>query len=142
LFCKCLYYFSSSTKLDIHVVDCEIINDCAIKLPSEDYKWLSVYNRKERVPNADLECILETEETSNHKYQYHRIFSIAYYVHCSYNDSLFFYQFRRDKDCVAWFIKELRVLTHSVQSILSTNVPMISRETIGKSSTALRTPRV
>jgi len=30
--------FSSSAKLEIHVVDCEIINDYAIKLPSKDDK--------------------------------------------------------------------------------------------------------
>jgi len=33
---------------------------------------------------ADLECILEKTETENtSKYQYHRVFSLAYYVHCS-----------------------------------------------------------
>jgi len=33
------------------------------------------------------------------------------------------YRFRRDKDCVAWFAEELKVLAHSVK-ILSINVPM------------------
>jgi len=86
--------------------------------------------RKERIPfvvYADLKCILEkmeTEETSNHKYQYHRVFSIAYYVHCSYDASLCMYRFRCDKDCVAWFAEELRVLAHSVKSILFVNVLM------------------
>jgi len=51
------------------------------------------------------------------------VFSIAYYIHCI-QWFIIFYLFRRDKDCVAWFAEELRVLTHSVQSILSTNVPM------------------
>jgi len=45
-------------------MDCEQMNDCAIKLPNEDDKWLSFKNycRKERMPfivYADLECILE-----------------------------------------------------------------------------------
>jgi len=88
-------------------MDCEQMNDCAIRLPSEDDKWLSFKNhcRKERMPfvvYADLECTLEkteTEETS--KYQHHRVFSLAYYVHCSYDASLCMYRFRRDKDCVA-----------------------------------------
>jgi len=60
------------------------MNDCAIRLSSEDDKWLSFKNhcRKERVVYADLECTLEkTEDTS--KYQYHQVFSLAYYVHCS-----------------------------------------------------------
>jgi len=51
----------------------------AIRLPSEDDKWLNFnnYSRKEHVPYiiyADLECILEKtemEETSNYRYQYY-----------------------------------------------------------------------
>jgi len=48
------------------------MNDCAIRLPSEDDKWLSFKNhcRKERVPfvvYADLERTLEkTEDTSKY----------------------------------------------------------------------------
>jgi len=129
-FFRCLHYFSSSKKLEAHAVDCGQMNDCTIKLPSEDDKWLSFKNhcRKERMPfiiYADLECILEKtemEETSSHKFQYHRVFSLAYYVHCSYDDSLSFYRFRRDKDCVAWFTEELRVLAHNVKSILFSNI--------------------
>jgi len=88
-------------------VDCEQMNDCTIKLPSENDKWLNFKNRckKERIPfvvYADLECILEKTETEDmSKYQYHRIFSLAYYVHCSYDASLCMYQFCRNKDCVA-----------------------------------------
>ncbi|KYM97002.1 hypothetical protein ALC62_12326, partial [Cyphomyrmex costatus] len=51
----CLHYFSSSAKLELHSVDCGKLNDCAIRLPSED-------DKKERVPfvvYADLECALE-----------------------------------------------------------------------------------
>ncbi|XP_011050553.1 PREDICTED: uncharacterized protein LOC105143767 [Acromyrmex echinatior] len=50
-FCdRCLHYFGSSAKLDIHIVDCGKLN--AIRLPSEDDKWLSFSNhcRKERIP--------------------------------------------------------------------------------------------
>ncbi|XP_018376372.1 PREDICTED: uncharacterized protein LOC108769729 [Trachymyrmex cornetzi] len=43
---------STSAKLETHSEDCEKLNDCAIRLPSEDDKWLSFRNhcRKERVP--------------------------------------------------------------------------------------------
>ncbi|XP_011054553.1 PREDICTED: uncharacterized protein LOC105146165 [Acromyrmex echinatior] len=38
-FCdKCLHYFSSSTKLEIRSEDCGKLNDCPIRLPSEDDK--------------------------------------------------------------------------------------------------------
>ncbi|XP_011706256.1 PREDICTED: uncharacterized protein LOC105461459, partial [Wasmannia auropunctata] len=50
-FCdRCLHYFGSSEKLEAHTIDCGKTNNCAIRLPSEDDKWLSFNNncRKER----------------------------------------------------------------------------------------------
>ncbi|XP_018346999.1 PREDICTED: uncharacterized protein LOC108751371 [Trachymyrmex septentrionalis] len=67
-FCdRCLHYFSTNEKLQSHTMDCQKINDCAIRLPSEDEKWLEFGNfcNKERVPfvvYADLECILRKTE--------------------------------------------------------------------------------
>jgi len=51
LFRRCLYYFSSSKKLEAHAMDCGQMNDCAIRLPSEDDYWLSFKNhcKKERI---------------------------------------------------------------------------------------------
>ncbi|XP_071581344.1 uncharacterized protein [Temnothorax nylanderi] len=131
---RCLHYFSSSDKLQSHTVECRKINKCAIRLPSEDNKWLSFKNhsRKERLPfvvYADLECVLkktqpETEHAS-YAYQHHRVCSIAYYVQCSYDDSLSAYRFRRDNDCVAWFAEELKGLAHRVKNILSDIVCMV-----------------
>ncbi|XP_071573140.1 uncharacterized protein [Temnothorax nylanderi] len=134
-FCdRCLHYFSSSDKLQSHTVECRKINKCAIRLPSEDNKWLTFKNhsRKERLPfvvYADLECVLkktqpETEHTS-YAYQHHRVCSIAYYVQCSYDETLSAYRFRRDNDCVAWFAKELKGLAHRVKNILSDIVCMV-----------------
>ena len=37
---------------------------------------------------------------------------------------LIVYWFHRGNDCVAWFTEELSNLAHSVESILSANVPM------------------
>ncbi|KYN07888.1 hypothetical protein ALC62_01136, partial [Cyphomyrmex costatus] len=108
------------------------LNDCAIRLPSED-KWLEFkkHCRKERVPfvvYADLECALEKMDkepaSSTYTYQHHNVFSIGYYVYCSYDDSLSGYRFRRDNNCISWFADELKNLAHSVQSVISTNVPM------------------
>ncbi|XP_011869853.1 PREDICTED: uncharacterized protein LOC105563134, partial [Vollenhovia emeryi] len=125
----CLHYFSSNVKLQAHSVDCQQINDCAIILPSEEDKWLSFNNhsRKERVPfvvYADLECILKKMDTDPKAYQHHEVFSIAYYLHCSYDDSLSTYQFHRDKDCIAWFADQLEELAYRVKNILSSNVSM------------------
>ncbi|XP_011859255.1 PREDICTED: uncharacterized protein LOC105556762 [Vollenhovia emeryi] len=89
---RCLHYFSSNIKLQAHSVDCQQINNCAIVLPSEEDKWLSFNNhsRKERVPfvvYADLECVLKKTDTDTKANQHHQVFSIAYYVHCSYDNS-------------------------------------------------------
>ncbi|KYM99962.1 hypothetical protein ALC62_09278 [Cyphomyrmex costatus] len=101
---------SSSAKLELHSVDCGKLNDCAIRLLSEDDKWLEFkkHCRKERVPfvvYADLECALEKMDkdpaSSTYTYQHHNVFSIGYYVHCSYDNSLSSYRFHRDKDCVS-----------------------------------------
>ncbi|XP_071640852.1 uncharacterized protein [Temnothorax longispinosus] len=131
---RCLHYFSSSDKLQSHTVECRKVNKCAIRLPSEDNKWLSFKNhsRKERlsfVVYADLECVLqktqpETEHAS-YAYQHHRVCSIAYYVQCSYDETLSTYRFRRDNDCVAWFVEELNGLAHRVKNILSDIVCMV-----------------
>ncbi|XP_025163396.1 uncharacterized protein LOC112590598 [Harpegnathos saltator] len=114
------------------------MNNCAITLPNDDNKWLSFTNycRKERVPfvvYVDLKCILEKapreKQTSSYAYQHHNVFSIAYYVRCSYNESLSAYRCRRDPDCISWFVKELEELAHRVKDILSANVSM---ETLSK----------
>jgi len=107
------------------------MNDCAIRLPSDKDKWLKFnnFNRKERLPfivYADLECVLaKTEEEQQNLYQHHQVFSIAYYVHCSYDESLSAYHSRRSADCVSWFVEDLKNLALRVKNVLSTNVPMV-----------------
>jgi hypothetical protein len=120
--------------LQSHEVECKKLNDCAIHLPEEDEKWLEFdnYKSKEYVPfviYSDLECVLRkmepgTENTSSFSYQHHEVFSIAYYVKCSYDDTLSEYHFRRDKDSVAWFAKELENLANKMKTRISANVPM------------------
>lgn len=67
---RCLHFFNSCEKLEIHMIDCRKINDSAILLPSDDDKWVSFknYRRKERllfVVYVDLECILKKMEDKN-----------------------------------------------------------------------------
>ncbi|KYQ56130.1 hypothetical protein ALC60_04953 [Trachymyrmex zeteki] len=105
-FCdRCLHYFGSAEKLQLHTVDCQNINDCAIQLPSEDDKWLEFGNhcRKERVPfivYADLECVLRKMEPPTGKMRRHIHINSTRYVRCSYDDALSSYRFRRDEDCI------------------------------------------
>jgi len=106
------------------------MNDCAIRLPSEEDKWLEFSHlcNKERKPfivYADLECVLrKMEPASEASYQHHEVFSVAYYVKCSYDDALSGYRSHRDNDCVAWFVNELKDLAHNVKARISANVPM------------------
>ncbi|KYN05093.1 hypothetical protein ALC62_04016 [Cyphomyrmex costatus] len=119
---RCLHYFSSNEKLEIHSEDCGKLNKCAIRLPCEEKKWLEFRNHrmKERAPfvvYADLECVLRKTEnaatsTSSYAYQQHEVFSIGYYVRCSYDDTLSTYRFRRDNDCVNWFARQFEDLAH------------------------------
>jgi len=126
LFGRYLHYFSSNEKLETHVVDCGEINNCAIKLPNENDKCLCFNNYKKKrvsfVVYVDLECILKKTDSDPRASQHHRVFSLAYYVYCSYDESLCYYRFRRN-NYVAWFVEELRNLAYCVKSILSVNVP-------------------
>ncbi|XP_026673634.1 uncharacterized protein LOC113464969 [Ceratina calcarata] len=132
---RCLHYFCSSQKLETHTIRCKQMNDCAIVLPNEEDKWLKFQNyfRKERLPfvvYADLECILEkmTEQQNqnSYPYQHHKVFSIGYYIQCSYDISLSRYECYRGVDCVSWFVQELQYLAHFVKDILSISKPMDS----------------
>jgi len=65
--CRCLHYFGSTDKLDIHDVNCRALNDCAIWLPSKEDKWLNFKNQSNKeqlsfVVYADLECVLRKIE--------------------------------------------------------------------------------
>ncbi|XP_025271017.1 uncharacterized protein LOC112639903 [Camponotus floridanus] len=117
-----MHYFRTSEKLSAHSEDCGKLNDCAIVLPGEDDRWLEFdhHSRKERIPfavYADLECALERKEgdeggrTKNTRIvQHHRVHSVAYYTHCSFDDAASAYGSYRGEDCVAWFVRELRDL--------------------------------
>ena len=99
------------------------------RLPSGNDKWLAFSNhtRKERLPfvvYADLECVLKKTPEHASYYQQHEVFSIAYYVQCSYDNALSAYRSYRGVNCVAWFAERLEDLAHRVKGILSNNVSM------------------
>ncbi|XP_025267368.1 uncharacterized protein LOC112638941 [Camponotus floridanus] len=114
---RCMHYFRTSEKLSAHSEDCGKLNDCAVVFPGEDDRWLEFdhHSRKERIPfamYADLECALERKEgneggrTKNTRIvQHHRVYSVAYYAHCSFDDAASTYGSYRGEDCVAWFVE-------------------------------------
>ncbi|XP_050456463.1 uncharacterized protein LOC126854112 [Cataglyphis hispanica] len=132
---RCLHYFESNNKLQSHTIDCQQMNECAIRLPSEKDKWLEFnnYNRKELLPfvvYADLECMLKKTNNdpimSTYTFQHHEVFSVAYYIHCAYDETLSAYYSRRNVDCITWFVEELKNLAHRVKNIIFANVPMVT----------------
>ncbi|KYQ47211.1 hypothetical protein ALC60_13768, partial [Trachymyrmex zeteki] len=67
-FCdRCLHYFNSSAKLETHSEDCGKLNDCAIRLPSEDDKWLSFRNRVDLLPITKEKYISFTKHVDSTK---------------------------------------------------------------------------
>ncbi|KAL6419575.1 hypothetical protein ACFW04_013726 [Cataglyphis niger] len=118
-----------------HTINCQQMNECAIRLPSEKNKWLEFnnYNRKKLllfIVYADLECMLKKTNNdpimSTYTFQHQEIFSIAYYIHCAYDETLSAYHSRRNVDCIAWFVEKLKNLAHHVKNIISANVPMVT----------------
>ncbi|XP_076383600.1 uncharacterized protein LOC143260904 [Megalopta genalis] len=108
---RCLQYFRSQEKLNIHEIDCSRMNECALKLPTEDDKWLKFKNYAYKEPTpfviyADLKCMLETQRDQGHgaycRYQHHHAFSVDYYLHYRYDSSLSEYRaYRDEKGCIA-----------------------------------------
>lgn len=131
---RCLNHFKTENNLNKHLVDCRNSNKTRITLPSEEKKILKFKNfsYKETVPfviYADLESILAKHEDNEktetmEKYQKHIPFSIAYYLKCSYDDSLSKFNSYTGEDCISWFLKELYEIALSVNKILSSNTPI------------------
>ncbi|KAL6418278.1 hypothetical protein ACFW04_012231 [Cataglyphis niger] len=68
-------------------------NERVRRLPSEKDKWFEFnnYNRKELLPFV----------MSTYTFQHHEVFSIAYYIHFTYDETLSAYHSRRNVDCIA-----------------------------------------
>lgn len=84
---RCLHYFCNESKLNLHTVDCTLVNKCKVKLPSLDEKWLCFKNfgYKSKHPfiiYADTESILEpineeSDQKRTTRYQHHKVHSIG-----------------------------------------------------------------
>ncbi|KAJ8933581.1 hypothetical protein NQ318_015968 [Aromia moschata] len=131
---RCLNHFTRQEILDRHSLDCTSkTNSCKIELPNERENILKFknYRFKEKVPfaiYADFECILENCENNlnlnTQNYQKHTAFSVAFYLKCSYDDSLSEFKLYMGRDCQQWFIKQLEKISDNVDEILSKPLPM------------------
>ncbi|CAD6227385.1 GSCOCG00006155001-RA-CDS, partial [Cotesia congregata] len=100
-----------------------------MEFPSEKNKILKFKDFKSKdtvlfVVYADLECTLEPpgdDEKPAHKHVPH---SIAYYVHCSYDNTLSKFELNRSPDCINWFVKQLESLALDFENILKNPIKM------------------
>ncbi|KAB0802687.1 hypothetical protein PPYR_04873 [Photinus pyralis] len=135
-FCNiCLNHFSSDNLLQKHSVNCHKINRCSARVPRENEKYLEFthYSYKESVPfaiYADMESILVKCENNGgggentRLYQKHIPFSVAFYLKCTYDDSLSQFSQYRGVDCISWFIKQLHSISIWANSIFDNPIPM------------------
>ncbi|EZA48753.1 hypothetical protein X777_13146 [Ooceraea biroi] len=86
----------------------ELLNDISVNVHA-------IQEKKKEEKKQSYSCV----------YQCHQVSSIGYYVRCNYDESLSGYRSRRDTNCIAWFVKQLKDLAHRVKSILSRNVSMV-----------------
>ncbi|KAK4885958.1 hypothetical protein RN001_002229 [Aquatica leii] len=134
---RCLNYFRTRDMLEKHKTYCIHSNTCCVRLPKPSEKYLSFknYRYQEKVPfviYADLECILEKcndansnlLNTKSKSYQKHIPFSIAYYLKCSYDNTLSKFCTYRGIDCIDWFVRELKNIVDMSHEQLNIIVPM------------------
>nr|CAH7720489.1 unnamed protein product [Callosobruchus chinensis] len=133
-FCeRCLNHFCTQSKLQNHLEDCRNMNDTRIVLPTNDNNIMKFKNFKYKqivpfVIYADLESILvgfdDTKNGNTERYQKHEAFSIAYYLKCSYDDSLSKFRLYTGSDCQDWFAKELHRTALELNYIFNNPKPM------------------
>ncbi|CAH0562750.1 unnamed protein product [Brassicogethes aeneus] len=133
---RCLNHFLTEAVLKKHLDTCKMLNDVKVELPTEETKFLRFKNYKNEimvpyVVYADIESILVDYKDNNinigcksKKIQKHEAFSIAYYLKCSYNDSLSKFNIFTGNNCVEWFVYELEKIAKRVDYLLSNPVPM------------------
>ncbi|XP_051167626.1 uncharacterized protein LOC127285571 [Leptopilina boulardi] len=132
---RCLHYFVTEERLARHEEECKTLNECKINLPKPGQNFIQFknYGNREKVPfviYADCECLLnpvEDEETNcnTEVIQHHEMFSIGYYLKCSYDDSLSKYNSCPDgTDAAKWFAQELKQLAGTLDNIFKNPIPM------------------
>ena len=104
-FCdRCLQHFHNNNKLSDHMVDCMRQNDSAIKMPSQEDRFIRFKNYPHQLKApfcvyADIESILakpsenysDFNGANTEAYQAHLPFSIGYYFKCDFDAQMSFY---------------------------------------------------
>lgn len=134
-FCdRCLNYFYKQEQLEKHSINCTNQNECQIELPDEKDAFVEFKNYKNQVKcpfiiYADVEALLKEPENfsasrSTVALQQHEVYSVGYYLKCSYDDTKSFYKAKRGADCMDWFVDELHSISHMLTDIFNNIVPI------------------
>ncbi|KAJ8683753.1 hypothetical protein QAD02_019545 [Eretmocerus hayati] len=120
-------YLKSEDKLKAHAIDCIQLNKCKVRLPLYKDRILEFKNFlfQERCPfiiYSDYECFVKPVSDHKQLVQRHEPLSVAYYLKCSYDDSLSrFASYRQlhpeDISPAKWFINELQEIAFQVDKI-------------------------
>lgn len=134
---RCLNSFHSLRKLVLHRIDCTRQNHCQIEMPipgGDTIKFTNIRNQVECpfIIYADVEALLKKpeeefckkKESKTVALQEHVVYSVGYYLKCSYDDSLSYYKAKRSPDCVDWFANELYEIAETLKNIFDNIVPI------------------
>lgn len=136
---RCLCLFRSQEKLDFHKIDCIKFKGVKSVLPQEKNKMIKFRNfkHKEKVPFIiyyDLETYLAPIDSASPDpsvsytcaYEKHIVYSLGYYLQCSFDNNLSFYKFKRGSDCIDWFLQELKSISEHVIDMYNSVCEMIA----------------
>ncbi|XP_044019812.1 uncharacterized protein LOC122860176 [Aphidius gifuensis] len=123
---RCLCHFKTQKSFENHSDDCLNQNNARMIMPDQENNILKFKNYKFKEPApfsiyADLECILQPEASEK---DLHIPYSVGYYFHCTYDDSLSKFAYNRSEKCIEWFVNELEKITKQVNNILNNPLPM------------------
>ncbi|XP_044597156.1 uncharacterized protein LOC123273742 [Cotesia glomerata] len=126
---RCLNHFKQQKSYQEHISDCFKSNKVRMNFPTEKNRVLKFkdFKSKDPVPfvvYADLECTLEPQGDDPKKVHKHVPHSIAYYIHCSYDNTLSKFELNRSPDCINWFVKQLESFALDFEKILKNPIKM------------------
>lgn len=133
---RCLNYFGRVDIYEKHRKLCEKMNEYAIEMPSEPDNFVTFKNFRNTLKTpfiiyADTEAILKKPEKevysatcSTQVQNQHEVYNIGYYFKCDYDEKKSFYASYRGKDCVDWFMDQLKMIARRIFALFEDVKPM------------------
>lgn len=132
---RCLNQFRNSDKLQKHIGHCANQNEYQIEVPTPGNDIIEFKHYKNQVIcpyviYADVEALLKTPTENFCKngvtkaIQEHEVYSVGYYLKCSYDDNKSYYKAERGSDCLDWFVNELLSISDELTKMFGNIVPL------------------